>query len=302
MKRRILSAVGSIIFVVVCKGCSSPTEPSVESVPSFSQNNTVDIISLTEPTYETVHIEEIDQPNCSGVSDVDSVIERTRDINHTIELGYGLAVDVDGKLELLGTGISVGEEISSELGYQYGVTESISRSVTVRAAPQTHMKHTIKLSEVWETGTARVTANGQTLDIPFQFRIAFSVDLVESIPMTCDLAPIQSPSTPSSSDPSFGMHIILIANQTRGQGPLHVTLDARDSFFVAADGTIFECGACTYTWRIRMGGTEIYGPENTDGRLEYTFGQRGSYFVSVYVCRSGSTTECVGSGAEIVVE
>lgn len=54
---------------------------------------------------------------------------------HSIEVGLGLTVDIDGKLEL-GTGVDLGAAISNELGYQYGVIESISRSITVRAAPQ----------------------------------------------------------------------------------------------------------------------------------------------------------------------
>jgi hypothetical protein len=121
--------------------------------------------------------------------------------------------------------------------------------------------------------------------------------LPTSVPVTSE-TPIHTPSP----DPGLGMHIVLITTQTRGRNPLHVNFDARNSYFVAPDGTIFECGACTYTWRIREGGQEIYGPENTDGRLEYDFGRRGTYFVSVYVCRSGSDTDCAGSGTEIVVE
>lgn len=106
--------------------------------------------------------------------------------------------------------------------------------------------------------------------------------------------------TPTSS--SGIMYVILTANQTRGRPPLDVTLDARDSYFISTDGIRFECGACNYTWRIRTGGVDIYGPEKTDGRLQYIFGGRGNYFVSVYVCRSGSDTDCGGSGTQIVVE
>lgn len=106
--------------------------------------------------------------------------------------------------------------------------------------------------------------------------------------------------TPTSS--SGIMYVVLTANQTRGRPPLDVTFDARDSYFVSVDGTRYECGACNYTWRIRTGGVDIYGPEKTDGRLQFIFGSRGSYFVSVYICRSGSDTDCGGSGVEIVVE
>ena len=106
-------------------------------------------------------------------------------INHSILVGQGLTVDVDGKLEVLGTEVNLGAAISSELGYEYGTTESISRSITVRAAPKTHMLHVIQLSEIWEAGIARITVNGQSMDIPFRYRANFSIDLLESEPVDC---------------------------------------------------------------------------------------------------------------------
>lgn len=186
MKRIYIVAIYSIFILTIFAGCS-PTAPPVgnEELPPNTQNYQVEIINLTEPVYETIRTENIDQPNCNGTGDVDNIVERTMGINHSIEVGLGLAVDIDGKLELFGTGVDLGAAISSELGYQYGVTESISRSITVRAAPKTHVLHTVKLSEVWESGTARVTSNGQSIDIPFRFRANFSIDLVDSMPVDC---------------------------------------------------------------------------------------------------------------------
>jgi hypothetical protein len=186
MKKNYIAAITRIFVVLIFTGCA-PTTPTSENggLPSNAQNYQVEIISLTEPIYETIRTENIDQPNCSGTSDVDNVIERTMGINHSIELGLGLTVDIDGKLELFGTGVDLGAAISSELGYQYGVTESISRSITVRAAPKSHIIHTVKLSEVWESGTARVTTNGESIDIPFRSRANFSIDLLESVPVDC---------------------------------------------------------------------------------------------------------------------
>ncbi len=186
MKRIYIAAIDSILITAMFAGCS-PTVPTVgnESLPSKTQNYQVEIINLTEPIYETIRTEKIDQPNCYGTGDVDNEINRTMGINHSIELGLGLTVDVDGKLELFGTGVDLGAAISSELGYQYGITESISRSITVRAAPKSHVIHTVKLSEVWESGTARVTTNGESIDIPFRSRANFSIDLLESAPVIC---------------------------------------------------------------------------------------------------------------------
>jgi|GEM_PF-3259989 len=202
MKRTFAIVMNSFIILVMLAGCSPTAFPAGNgNPPSNTQNYQVEIINLTEPVYETIRTESIDQPNCNGTGEVDNVVERTMGINHSIEVGLGLTVDVDGKLELFGTGVDLGAAISSELGYQYGITESISRSITVRAAPKTHVVHTVKLSEVWESGTARVTTNGQSIDIPFRFRANFSIDLLESVPVDC--ATGQAIATQSASQPTL---------------------------------------------------------------------------------------------------
>ncbi|MCC6569963.1 MAG: hypothetical protein IT315_12080 [Anaerolineales bacterium] len=100
---------------------------------------------------------------------------------------------------------------------------------------------------------------------------------------------------------SIGMHVSLVTNQTSGNRPLEVRFDARDSYFIAADGTRFDCGACDYFWQIRKEGVTIFGPRQENGLFLYMFRDRGTYYVSVYVCRSGSTTDCNGSGTSIIV-
>lgn len=188
MKKIYIAAVDSIFIIAMFAGCSPTVTPSgVFELPSNAQNYQVEIFDLTEPVLEKIRTENIDQPNCNGTGDVDNVVERTMGINHTVELGLGLTVDADGKLELFGTGVDLGAAISNELGYQYGVTESITRSITVRAAPKSHMVHTVKLSEIWESGTARVIVNGQSTDIPFRFRANFSIDLIDSVPVDCTI-------------------------------------------------------------------------------------------------------------------
>lgn len=99
-----------------------------------------------------------------------------------------------------------------------------------------------------------------------------------------------------------GIQVILRANQTNGNAPLRVRLDARESYLRNETGSILPCGPCNYTWQIRQGANIIFGPERTQGTLEFTFVAKGSYFVSVFVCRSSSTTNCGSSGTPIEVK
>ncbi len=99
-----------------------------------------------------------------------------------------------------------------------------------------------------------------------------------------------------------GMQVILVANQTNGKVPLIVKFDARDSYLRSVDGTIYECGACNYTWSIRQGTESKFGPEKTEGTLEYRFAKKGTYVVTVVVCRNSSDAECGGTGRTIEVK
>ena len=123
------------------------------------------------------------------------------------------------------------------------------------------------------------------------------------LPTTTESFPI--PLTAASETPSLSstgvMYVSLITNQTSGNRPLEVRFDARNSYFIATDGAQLNCGACDYFWQIRKDGVTIFGPREENGVFLYTFGDRGTYYVSVLVCRSGSVTECNGGVAEINV-
>lgn len=99
----------------------------------------------------------------------------------------------------------------------------------------------------------------------------------------------------------IGMQVSLIANQTRGKVPLKVRLNTKDSFFRDHSGAVFPCGACNYTWQVRTGGNILFGPQKGEATFEYTFRDRGTYFVTVVVCRNQSN-DCGSSGALIVAE
>lgn len=99
----------------------------------------------------------------------------------------------------------------------------------------------------------------------------------------------------------FGMQVSLVANQTRGRIPLNVKLNTKNTFFRDAAGAELPCGACNYTWQVRQGSNIMFGPQEGQATFEFTFRDRGTYFVTVVICRSQSN-DCGSSGALIVAE
>jgi hypothetical protein len=96
----------------------------------------------------------------------------------------------------------------------------------------------------------------------------------------------------------------LVANNTSGRSPLIVKFDARDSFLRESNGIQFSCqaGTCYYTWRVYSNGQQIgRSANNSSGKFEYTFRQRGSYSVTVYICRGQDRTDCGDTGTLIEV-
>jgi len=266
MKRMYIVAIDSIFILAMLTGCSPTASPAGNGgLPSNAQNYQVEIINLTEPVYETIRTESIDQPNCNGTGDVDNVVERTMGINHSIELGLGLTVDIDGKLELFGTGVDLGAAISSELGYQYGVTESISRSITVRAAPNTHVVHTVKLSEVWESGTARVTSNGESIDIPFRSRANFSIDLIESAPVICPTGQ----STTTTQTQQYGLDCSFIDKLLTKADVIQNLYDGQSLAGVQAR-LIYPVDVPA-GWIVQEGSKDYYGPVHFDSGVVASF-------------------------------
>jgi hypothetical protein len=96
----------------------------------------------------------------------------------------------------------------------------------------------------------------------------------------------------------------LVANKTSGRSPLIVKFDARDSFLRESDGTQLSCqaGTCYYTWRVLFNlqakGNSV---NNSSGKFEYTFRERGTYTVTVYICRGQDRVDCADSAIWIVV-
>lgn len=177
-----------VILFLLLDGCdtANPTDEVADASNSSAISPVVSVVGGTVPEYRVIRTEKIPQYNCGGNEPVDTTIEKQRNIVRVVELGSDFAVSAGGEVGIGGTGVQLGAEIASHFGVSYGVGESISRSLTVRASPKTFMTHEIALQEVWEVGTAVVVIDEAVYEIPFSFRSDFSVDLVDSFENDCD--------------------------------------------------------------------------------------------------------------------
>jgi len=109
---------------------------------------------------------------------------------------------------------------------------------------------------------------------------------------------------PATVTPGAKMEVYLYADKTSGKKPLRIKFDARDSYLREPNGTKFPCrgGPCDYTWKVYSNGTQL-GKSVTDagGTFEYSFGDRGVYLVTVYICRGRDKFDCGGAGVQIEV-
>ena len=97
-----------------------------------------------------------------------------------MEVGAGFEVNVNGQVGFAGTDVELGTTVATNLGYSYGVSESIAKSITVSAAAGKDMEHIINIEEIWATGVSTVKVGSKEESIPFSFRKDFRLTLVGS--------------------------------------------------------------------------------------------------------------------------
>jgi hypothetical protein len=97
------------------------------------------------------------------------------------------------------------------------------------------------------------------------------------------------------------MSVTLQSSLEEGKAPLKVNFDARSAYVKLADGSPSACGTnrfCSYEFTIHCDGRFVTKVNNNDGLLSYTFGAKGKYFVTVYVCRGEA---CASDGVTVNV-
>lgn len=187
-----LRSMVSIAFAVICifllAGCGrKPDSPDVVTPTAISVMPEIKIADIGDTKVESITIREetVDQPNCGGTDGVETEIRRSRTIARTIELGTGLEIDTRFGVNVAVVEASVGAAVASKLGYTFGESEELSRAVTVKAAANTSMRHSVRQREIWDVGDIEISIGDHDLTIPFRFRSDFAVELVGSENIGC---------------------------------------------------------------------------------------------------------------------
>ncbi len=190
----------SLLFLIIFFVASCGTPPSSQG----GNNPNADIeIQITDIEPIELGTDTISQPNCTGTAEVENTIEKSRTIQYVVEVQNGVSVNANGQVGFAGTNVELGATVASQLGQSYGTSETLTRSITVKAKPETSMQHAIRQIEIWKIGQATISVGGQQTIIPFKFRSDFTIELVNSqniYPNGCDNlpSPTQIPALPST--------------------------------------------------------------------------------------------------------
>jgi hypothetical protein len=207
-----------ILLILFVTSCSTPPSPNQNG---NNQGTNIEI-QITGTESKELGTETISQPNCTGVAEVANTIEKSRTIEYVIEVQNGVSVNANGQVGFAGTDVELGATIASQFGQSYGTSETLTRSITVKANPSTNMQHIIRQAEIWKVGQAKISVGGQQTIIPFKFRSDFAIELTNSRDLK-DCGTISTGSTISPTTQSFAP---TSTNIVALQFPLEVSVSA----------------------------------------------------------------------------
>lgn len=173
-----------ILLILLATSCSTPP-PSNQNGSSQGQNTNIEI-QITGTETKELGTETIPQPNCTGNAEVENTVEKSRTIEYVMEVQNGASVNTNGQVGFAGTDIELGATVASQFGQSYGTSETLTRSITVKAMPSTDIQHIIRQVEIWKVGQAKISVGGQQTIIPFKYRYDFAIEYAGNNQTACD--------------------------------------------------------------------------------------------------------------------
>ena len=161
----------SLLAILFIASCGNPPLPNQSAILE---------IQITDSESKELGTELIPKKNCDGTAELENTIQKSRTIQYIIEVQNGMSVNANGQIGFAGTDVELGTTVANYFGQSYGTSESLSRSITVKAGMGTNMEHTVRQVEVWKIGQAKISIGGQETIIPFKFRSDFAIELATS--------------------------------------------------------------------------------------------------------------------------
>jgi hypothetical protein len=274
----------AFLLAFLIASCSPPTP----STPSGSNPNTNIEIQITGTESKEIEVETIPQLNCTGSAEVENLIQKSRTIEHTMEVQNGVSINANGQVGFAGTDVELGATVASQFGQSYGNSESITRSITVKTKPGINMQHIIRQVEVWKVGQAKISVGGQQTTIPFKFRSDFAIELVNSQNLGgCDV----TPTAVSGTDVSHPQTILL-----RGRCGTDYLVRANEPIFIYYGGWGVQGLDLAKQWKTALttnliiDGLQVFGeqqPPSADLPLSCSKDFEGSYWIYYTTTISG---------------
>ncbi len=167
------------------------------------------VIDSGAPIQKPLSEEVIPQNNCRGNSPVSNLVERSRTISRSAELGGGATISGSGEVGVPGIGgVQVGAEIAATYNTSYGEEETVSRNITLTAKEGSSLNHRVRQYELWRSGEVVISVGDDELArYPYEFRTDFGLELVDVQPIDCSTtstaspAPSVAPTAPPTSAP-----------------------------------------------------------------------------------------------------
>ena len=156
------------------------------------------------------------------------------------------------------------------------------------------------------TFTLSATSSFTTTPIGFTETPSLTITPSETISptLTSTFTATASPTETLTLTPKPKLIVVLTASKNSGKKPLRVKFDARDSYLTELNGERYVCrdGACTYVWRVYYFGQPVGKAVNdSEGTFDYNFTKKGTYAVTVWICRGSDQMDCNGRGVQVIV-
>ncbi len=150
--------------------------PEGENQGEFGGNARIQGVSYNTRT-DTVEVNKITVPinNCGGSAPISQKYTQSQTFvqQYTVEAGVKIGVDIP-----VASWLRLLPELQAKYGFEQGQISTQTAEYNMAAEPRTNQVYVVTWKEVWESGTAEVTAGADMVLVPFKVKtnLIYQVD------------------------------------------------------------------------------------------------------------------------------